>query len=44
MRNRLIHAYDDVDTEILWRTVKIALPDLVRSLERIVESDNLEDV
>lgn len=28
MRNRLVHAYFDVDTAILWDTVELALPDL----------------
>jgi len=29
MRNRLVHAYFDVDRTILWDTVTQALPDLV---------------
>jgi len=28
MRNRLIHAYCDVDLDILWGTITVALPDL----------------
>lgn len=28
MRNRLLHAYFDVDLAILWDTVELALPDL----------------
>ena len=36
MRNRLIHGYDFVDTEILWQTVKEDLPELIRILEQIV--------
>ena len=28
MRNRLVHAYFDVDTAILWDTVELALPTL----------------
>ena len=28
MRNRLVHAYFDVDTAILWDTVELALPSL----------------
>ena len=27
MRNRLIHAYFDIDLDILWNTVTLALPD-----------------
>ncbi|MFN0317861.1 MAG: DUF86 domain-containing protein [Burkholderiales bacterium] len=32
MRNRLVHAYFDVDHDILWTTVTISLPCLVQSL------------
>lgn len=33
MRNRLIHAYFDVDPEVVWRTVKDDLPPLIATLE-----------
>lgn len=33
MRNRLIHGYDTVDLDILWRTLRDDLPPLVRYLE-----------
>jgi uncharacterized protein with HEPN domain len=33
MRHRLIHAYYDINYEILWATVKVNLPDLIRTLE-----------
>lgn len=36
MRNRLIHGYDFVDYEILWRTVTEDLPALVGLLEPLV--------
>jgi uncharacterized protein with HEPN domain len=32
MRNRLIHAYFDVDTEIVWKTVTAELPVLATQL------------
>ena len=32
MRNRLIHAYFDVDTEIVWKTVTEELPALATQL------------
>lgn len=35
MRDRLIHGYDDVDLDEVWRTVRIDLPGLVASLERL---------
>lgn len=35
MRNRLIHAYFDVDTELVWRTVTRELPELVVRLRKL---------
>lgn len=32
MRNRLVHAYFDVDSNILWTTVSERLPSLLREL------------
>lgn len=39
MRNRLIHAYFDVNLTILWRTVEEELPLLVGALRRILEGE-----
>lgn len=36
MRNRLIHAYHDVDKEIVWKTIVEDLPPLIIELEKIV--------
>jgi uncharacterized protein with HEPN domain len=36
LRNRLIHAYDQVDLEIVWTVVHQDLPALVRSLGAIL--------
>ena len=38
MRNRLIHAYFDINLSVLWRTVVEDLPPLVATLETIVAS------
>ena len=38
MRNRLIHAYFDVDLDIVWTTVSEDLPALLPSLERAITS------
>lgn len=35
LRDVLIHEYDTVDAEEVWRTVSFDLPDLVGSLERL---------
>lgn len=32
MRNRLVHAYFDVDLDILWETVIVAIPELLAKL------------
>ena len=42
MRNRLIHAYFDVNLDIVWRTATQALPDLVPKLEAILDSESPE--
>ena len=36
MRNLLIHEYDDVDLSIVWDTVKIDLPTLIKAIEPLV--------
>lgn len=36
MRHRLVHAYFDINLDILWRTVTDDLPALVSTMERIV--------
>lgn len=37
MRNRLIHGYDEVDLNILWDTIEIDLPMLVKELKKIIK-------
>ncbi len=32
MRNRLVHAYFDINLDILWDTVELALPALLAEL------------
>jgi uncharacterized protein with HEPN domain len=41
MRNRLIHAYFDVNLEILWKTVTEDLPGLIDELEKILPSNKV---
>jgi uncharacterized protein with HEPN domain len=38
MRNRLIHAYFDINLDILWKTVIEDLPPLISKLEQIIEA------
>ncbi len=40
MRNRLIHAYFDVDLDVLWDTISHNLTQLVAELEGIVPPDS----
>ena len=39
MRHRLIHAYFDVNLDIVWQTIKKDLPELIESLEKILPSE-----
>ena len=38
LRNRLIHAYDQVDLDILWEIVSEDLPPLSKQLEKIIQA------
>jgi len=35
MRNRLIHAYDEIDIDVLWDTIVNDIPQLIEGLEII---------
>jgi uncharacterized protein with HEPN domain len=34
MRHRLVHAYFDINLDILWKTVQEDLPPLIKTLEQ----------
>lgn len=38
MRNRLIHGYFDIDTEIVWKTVTAEIPALLPRLRALIGS------
>ena len=40
MRNRLIHAYFEINLDILWKTITDDLPPLIIELERIVHPED----
>lgn len=42
MRNRLIHAYFNVDLDIVWHTVTEELPPLVAELEKALSSGDVK--
>ena len=35
MRNRIAHGYYDINLDVVWATVSVALPDLVVGLSRV---------
>ena len=38
MRNRLVHAYFDLDLGLVWQTARRELPDLIVRLEALLHS------
>ena len=38
MRNRLIHAYFEIDLDVLWKTVLEDIPPLIKELEKVIPS------
>ncbi|MFZ4676864.1 MAG: DUF86 domain-containing protein [Nodosilinea sp.] len=38
MRNRLTHAYFDIDTDVVWQTIIEDLPELIRELETVIHN------
>ena len=44
MRNQLIHAYFDIDHEIVWKTISTALPDLIPKIEEVIASLSIDGI
>ena len=40
MRDRLIHAYPDVDLDVVWTVVTERLPELISELATLLSSDS----
>ena len=40
MRNRLIHAYFDINLDVLWNTIIQDLPPLLIELEKVIEQES----
>ncbi len=38
MRNRVSHGYEDVDLEIVWRTIRFDLPELYQQVRKVAQS------
>lgn len=43
MRDRLIHAYHDVNLDIVWATVTENLPPLIAALETLLAEQAFDD-
>jgi uncharacterized protein with HEPN domain len=43
MRNRIAHGYFDIDLDIVWDTVQIALPELLRQLPTLQRESDAGD-
>lgn len=43
MRNQVAHGYFSIDTAVVWRTVRYALPDLLASLPAIIAASAQHD-
>jgi uncharacterized protein with HEPN domain len=41
MRNRLVHAYADVNLDILWTTATEAAPDLLAQIRALLATDEI---
>lgn len=39
MRHRLVHAYFDIDLDVLWKTVREDLPPLITALESYLNAE-----
>lgn len=44
MRHRLVHAYFDIDLDIVWATATKAMPQLATELENFLKKWNVADV
>ncbi len=40
MRNRLVHAYFEIDLNVVWYTTKVSLPAPIQILEKIIETES----
>ena len=41
MRNRLIHAYFDINFEMLWNTIQKDLPPLIIEVQKVINQESL---
>jgi uncharacterized protein with HEPN domain len=41
MRNRLTHGYFDVNLDVVWETIQTDIPDLIKTLDKIIQQEEL---
>ncbi|WP_420156415.1 DUF86 domain-containing protein [Thermoleptolyngbya oregonensis] len=41
MRNRIVHAYFDIDMEVVWQTINQDIPVLVSQLEAVFRQEGI---
>ena len=41
-RNILIHSYDNIDVEIVWRVIQSRLPDLLAEVESLLREEGVD--
>lgn len=39
MRNRLVHAYFEIDLDVVWHTTTVSLPPLIQILDKIIRPE-----
>jgi uncharacterized protein with HEPN domain len=42
MRNRIVHAYFDIDMEVVWQTITQDIPALVSQLDEVFKAEGIE--
>ena len=40
MRNQIAHGYVDIEFEIVWETVQVELPKLIKNIDEILNQEN----
>lgn len=40
MRHRLVHAYYDINLDVVWSTLRYDLPELIKALQDVVEESS----
>jgi uncharacterized protein with HEPN domain len=43
MRHRPVHAYFDINLDILWKTVKEGLPPLIAEIEKYISAKDSDE-